>query len=152
MKRFWDKVNKTPGQGPDGMCWEWTASRRGNRYGQFGFRGKVAYAHRMAWTLVRGDIPNGLCVLHHCDNPLCCRPDHLFLGTQADNMVDRDSKGRQAAGEKIKQAKLTKDDVNTIRQIYQHGVLAQYQLADKFGVCRSHISRIVNHKKWQHVQ
>jgi hypothetical protein len=87
-ERFWAKVRTSKG------CWEWTACTR-NGYGRLGLNGGVADAHRLSWEMHYGQIPNGLCVLHHCDNRLCVRPDHLFLGTRGDNIADMDAKGRR---------------------------------------------------------
>jgi len=89
VKRFWDKVDKT------GECWIWTASKYLNGYGQFRFDGKNWGAHRMAWLLTNGEIPDGMLVCHTCDNPSCIRPAHLFIGTQKQNMRDCIDKGRQ---------------------------------------------------------
>ena len=94
MQRFWDKVNKNA---PNG-CWNWTATtvtRTGTvYYGRFSLNGKVVIAHRVAWELENGPIPEKMLVLHKCDNGLCVNPDHLFLGTQRDNMLDMYKKGR----------------------------------------------------------
>jgi DNA-binding CsgD family transcriptional regulator len=87
--RFDSKIRKSDG------CWEWTASRYPTGYGHFRAPGTSnGYAHRFAWEDANGPIPAGLHVCHHCDNPICVRPDHLFLGTPLDNMRDRDAKGR----------------------------------------------------------
>lgn len=90
VSRFWEKVSK---RGPiimDSSCWEWTAYRLPHGYGLFDRR----LAHRISWELSRGPIPEGLCVCHKCDHPPCVNPDHLFVGTMADNMRDRSTKGR----------------------------------------------------------
>jgi hypothetical protein len=92
--RFWSKVRITP------ECWLWTARHTRKGYGMFKQGSLDRLAHRVAWEEVNGPIPPGLCVLHKCDNPPCVRPDHLFLGTQADNIADRDAKGRQARGDR----------------------------------------------------
>jgi hypothetical protein len=90
-ERFWSKVDRT------GDCWLWVAHRNAQGYGQFatgGHHGAQVSAHRFAWELTNGPVPDGMFVLHHCDNPPCVRPDHLFLGTQRDNVLDAWSKGR----------------------------------------------------------
>ena len=92
---FWSRV-----QQPPTGCWEWTGPRVGRGYGKTTWHSRSARSHRVAWEITYGPIPTGLAVLHHCDNPLCCRPDHLFLGTLADNNRDMRSKGRQAHGDR----------------------------------------------------
>lgn len=98
--RFWSHVDKS------GECWEWTAARQPSGYGKMvvgsrldGSR-RFPPSHRLAWELTHGPIPQGLHVLHHCDNPPCCNPAHRFLGTDADNAADKVAKGRQATGVK----------------------------------------------------
>jgi len=91
-ERFWDKVDKT------GECWLWTGARR-RAYGYVGNgKGKVVDAQRLAWEITFGEIPEGLYVLHKCDNPQCVRPSHLFLGTARDNTLDMVAKGRHKGG------------------------------------------------------
>lgn len=87
--RFWSKVDFST---PDD-CWRWTGGYR-HEYGQFHLEGRNAYAHRVAAMLVHGDLPDDAVVLHRCDNPACVRPDHLAVGTQADNIGDMADKGR----------------------------------------------------------
>ena len=99
VERFWAKVDRS-GPGPEhrpelGPCWQWTASRTRAGYGKFSIRrGCFEESHRVSWRLHSGPIPDGLWVLHHCDNPPCVRPSHLFLGTNADNVADMLAKGR----------------------------------------------------------
>ncbi len=95
--RFWRHVTKGP------SCWEWhgAGSRGVHPYGTFGVQGATVRAHRFSWELHAGKIPEGIYVLHRCDNPRCIRPDHLFLGTQADNVADMIAKGRASFGDRI---------------------------------------------------
>jgi hypothetical protein len=88
--RFWNHVDKTPGQGPKGQCWIWKGGTTGKGYGLFWYNGKQVLAHRFAWQLEHG--PTDLCVLHECDNPPCVRC--LFTGTHRDNSIDAQHKKR----------------------------------------------------------
>jgi hypothetical protein len=122
MKRFFEKVEKTD------RCWEWTAGSRGNGYGAFKYNGKVIDSHRMSWIIHNGEIPDGLFVCHKCDNTKCVNPDHLFLGTNSDNMKDAYDKGRLAINKigvahKYKKGNIphnsilkTKEEINKVKE------------------------------------
>ena len=107
FKRFWSKVKKTDG------CWEWQgATNKKTGQAQYHYEGENTQAYRVAWIFTYGNIPDGLYVCHHYDNPACVRPDHLFLGTALANSQDRDNKGRgiQPTGERNGVSKLTIED------------------------------------------
>ena len=134
-------------------CREWRGSRfRSGGYGRIWRENRDWRVHRWVWTLASGPIPEGLHVLHRCDNPPCYRLDHLFLGTQADNNRDRDAKGRRgdttpispARGEEHGMAKLTWDNVRLIRASSESNAA----LARRFGVVPARISEIRHHKTW----
>lgn len=97
QERFWPKVKISE----SGKCWEWQASRLRSGYGMIGSggRGRPLLAHRVAWEIANGAIPEGMVVCHKCDNPACCNPAHLFVGAQSDNVRDMISKGRDCRGE-----------------------------------------------------
>jgi hypothetical protein len=148
-ERFWSKVDKT--SNPNG-CWEWTASKYKNGYGQFQSNCKRVSSHRYSYELHNGPITNGLYVCHHCDNKTCVNPNHLFLGTHEDNMADKVAKGRQdkkSVNQRSKngKSKLTEEQVLDIRSRQLSG--GQY--AKKYGVSRPLISQIWNRKWWKHI-
>jgi hypothetical protein len=135
--RFDEKYIPEPMSG----CFIWTANVGSHGYGMMSTGKKVKeVSHRISWKLFRGEIPDDLWVLHHCDNRLCVNPDHLFLGTQQDNIADATKKGRVASAKNGKHphVKLTPDDVLYIRTSKERGK----NLAEKFGVCQGHISGI----------
>ncbi len=147
VQRFWDNVDRS------GECWEWTGLRMNKGYGQISVAADLSHtrmlrAHRVAWELMRTPIPGGLCVLHHCDNRLCCNPDHLFLGTHADNVADRVAKGRSAKGANAGMAKLREADVLAIRRAYADGGVTQKQLGIRYGVTKSAVQSIISGKTW----
>ncbi len=116
------------------QCWEWTGRRDRKGYGRFNVALNVTkFAHRLAWEIEFGPIPVGLCVLHRCDNPPCCNPAHLFLGTVADNNADMRSKGRQAVHERHHAARLTMDKAETARTRHAAGESCA-DLAREFGI------------------
>jgi hypothetical protein len=145
IRIFWSKCTKT-----EGGCWLWRLSQDKDGYGRTCFLGKVDKAHRVAWMLYHGPVPEELCVLHKCDVPACINPDHLFLGTELDNAQDRDTKGRtgDTAGEKNGAVKLTWPVVRQIRKELAEG-LEQVPIAEKYGVSKSLISQIHTNKIWR---
>lgn len=114
---------------------------------------KTWRAHRVAWEFTYGSIPDGMRILHRCDNPACVRPSHLFLGTDADNTVDAFSKGRRKspAGERHYLSKLTDSDIKEIRSLAGKRGITQRQLAARYGVCYQLISLIVKRHRWKHI-
>lgn len=146
-ERFWEKVEKTDG------CWLWRAGLTMGGYGKFKLRGRSMNASRAVWIMERGPIDAGMFVCHRCDNPICVRPEHLFLGTPGDNTRDRDQKGRMARqkGESHGRHILTEEQVLEIRRRWTAGERPQGALAKAFGVCRPLISMIVNRKNWTHI-
>jgi hypothetical protein len=129
-------------------CWEWKGRKDVKGYGQFTSRDngvKHKRAHRMAYELKHGSITDNLLVCHKCDNPGCVNPDHLFLGTDSDNMVDMVKKNRHVPG---KGNKLSPEDVLMIRNASN---LTHSVLAEMFNTTRANIGMIVNRKTWKHI-
>jgi hypothetical protein len=151
IESFWEKVSKTQ------TCWLWTASKRGNDYGNFRRR----YAHRVSWEMAFGQIPVGMFVCHKCDVKLCVNPAHMFLGTQLDNIRDAAKKGRLRNGiqhgELNSNARLTREQANTIREAYLALPRGQFRiargalsaLAKKFGISVTMVRFIGKGKNWR---
>lgn len=157
ISRFWAKVDKN---GPIiyehlGKCWVWTGWTNELGYGLVsrveGIR-RLHRAHRVSWTLTNGKIPDGLLVLHRCDNPACVNPEHTFLGTHADNIRDKMEKGRggHLRGEEAGRAKLTENEVREIRKMRGEGAVYPV-IARRFGVSESTIAAIIRGRSWKHL-
>lgn len=150
--RFLAGVNKNGPIHPScDRCWQWTASVLQDGYGQFGVNGSTTRAHRYSWELYNGKIPDGLSVLHHCDNQLCVNPKHLFLGTHRQNMLDMTNKKRQAKGEQQHLAKLTTKDVLELRRLHKTGKFSRLQIAAMFGISVQNVGCIIKRYTWKHV-
>lgn len=166
IERFWNKLDRS------GNCWIWTGCVRPNGYGLSLFEGKNQGTHRIAWQIVNGVIPAGMLICHHCDVRLCCRPDHLFLGTQKENMQDCKTKGRFVQnplprfygdsnvsrqhpellphGEAHHSAKLTESGVQAIRFRHTQGT-SMGKLAREYGVSVQTVSRVIHRTLWRHI-
>jgi hypothetical protein len=144
MDRFWSKARLCPNG-----CLLWTGAVNNWGYGRFLYQGKARFAHRVAWALTHGPIPDGLHVCHSCDRPLCVNPEHLFLGTDLDNTRDMFAKGRNhsRAGTSNGNAKLTESDVRTIRG----SPLGHSELGRVYGVSPQTIFSIRRRKLWRHL-
>lgn len=162
-KRFWAKVDKTPGHGPWGDCWIWTAFTNEKGYGKINPGGaglSPLRAHRVSYVFAYGPIEDAIKVLHRCDNPPCVRPAHLFIGTVADNQRDMVLKGRGSKGERHRarmqrgerhhNAKLTEGKVRDIRRRRSAGATYNELIKD-FHVSKSVIACVVNRKTWTHI-
>jgi hypothetical protein len=148
-ERFNERVDQTPGHGPKGDCWLWVGEIEKDGYGRFRPNGKRMRVHRYSYSHFKGPIPEGLWVLHECDNRACCNPNHLWLGTCADNTRDMIAKGRDryVVGEQHANAKLTEQDVRNILA----SDLCQVTLAENYGVSKATICLIKGRKIWCHV-
>ena len=147
-ERFMSKVNTCA----HGGCWNWTAYRDKKGYGMFNVGRSAKYAHRVSFEIFVGPIPagegyHGTCVCHHCDNPSCVNPSHLFLGANADNVRDMHDKGRAAIGEQNGSAKLTVAQVYAIRADPR----TQRVIGEAYGIHQVQVSRIKRHQLWSHI-
>lgn len=148
IRNFWKKVDQS------GDCWIWTGGKNEKGYGHFNVRRKYCAAHRFSWILNKGAIPEGLHVLHDCpggDNPSCVNPDHLWLGTNLDNVLDKEEKGRgnQPAGERNCKAKLSESQVLEIRRLSES--VSRKSLAETYGVTTATICGIILRQIWKHI-
>jgi len=176
-ERFWGKVIKSGSED----CWPWTAALTHDGYGRFGWGGTTHISHRIAFRMEVGEIPEGLCACHSCDNRKCCNPNHIWLGTHWDNVLDKMAKGRYKEGAKkrgpewianrprgddhpfrknprlpcfgegVNTAKLDSSDVIKIRKFYATGKYGMKSLAMRFGVSAWNIKYIVDGKTWKHL-
>lgn len=172
VERLWKYVDTT------GECWVWTGLLSDKGYGRIRVsQSQVKPAHRLMYEITYGPIPDGMHVCHHCDNRACVRPDHLFLGTHADNMADMRAKGRSAKGsrngsythpesrrwgkavpeesrlrgERNPSSKISENEVREIRALYANGGISQREIAKRYGLSQAGVSVIVAGKRWAHL-
>ena len=145
--RFWSKVNIRASD----ECWTWTGPLNSAGYGHICVRLTDYMAHRVAYELAKGPIPNGLVIRHTCDNKMCCNPNHLITGTYAQNSQDAIDRGLTLRGEDASLAKLTDEQVIELRSRYARGDKQQW-LAERFDITQSTVSAIVNRKTWRHIR
>lgn len=149
-QRFWNRLDYS------GECWIWTGSKKSDGYGAVEVNRKSMSAHRIAYELTYGPIPKGMLVCHHCDNPSCCNPSHLFLGTYKDNRLDCVRKGREGheggapPGHKPASTKLTSDQVLEIRKLHGEGIGLK-RLAFLYEVDRTQIWHITARRQWKNI-
>lgn len=134
---------------PNSGCWIWIGSieREEKPYGVTYARGRKERAHRLSYEIANGGFDKKLCVLHRCDNPSCVNPDHLFLGTNADNVADMTRKGRQARGVKNRHARLTEAQALEIKM----ATGKRADIAAKYGINETNVSRIRTGARWGHL-
>lgn len=136
---------------PNGGCWFWGAASDGHGYGVMNVMGTVEKTHRLSWRLFRGEIPDGLHVLHRCDTPPCVNPVHLFLGTPADNSADKHSKGRDnpSRGSDHFRAKLTEEAAVAIVQEVRRG-RTHRDIGREYGISHAVVGEIARGNAWKH--
>lgn len=157
-ERLWAKVDKTPGLGPNGDCWEWRGYVHPTGYGQIAIgntKGSNTNTNRAAYMVAKGEITDGLWVLHACDNRLCCNPDHLWLGTPKENTQDMIAKGRRRKawetlrGEDVLQSKLTEE---TVRAMRAEPPMTFKALGEKYGVTAATANKVILRRTWDHIK
>ena len=143
---LWAKI----APGPADCCWEYTGQRNLDGYGVFKYQAKNRMAHRMAYQFAKGEPPKGMLVRHACDNPACCNPNHLSLGSDKDNADDRNSRGRQAKGSRNGSSKLIESQIIEIRSLLAKGTTVK-AVAQRFGLGLSTVYAIKTRKAWRHL-
>jgi len=145
---FWRKVDVKQSD----ECWNWIGAVNKDGYGRARFQGKSIYVHRLSLIYQEPNLDFGKkVVMHICDNPRCCNPKHLLLGTHADNQADKFKKQRQAKGEKNGQSLLTEEQVKEARSKYIPKVMTYKMLAEEYGVCKDTMQKAIRGIYWSHI-
>lgn len=150
---FWKKVKK----GADNECWMWLGATCGSnsKYGHALFGGTLKKAHRIAYEITFGEIPKGMLACHKCDNSLCVNPNHIFIGTYRDNILDMIKKGRQVKatmrGEESPRCKITEAQVIKAKFLRRTQGLMYKEIAKATGISRTNVSSILEGRSWRHV-
>ena len=147
IQKFFSFVKKDKNE-----CWRWIGAKNDRGYGEFFIGRHGLYAHRVSYTWFKQEIPKSQLVCHICDVKDCVNPDHLFTGTQCDNMQDALKKGVLQIGSRHHNSRMTESDVRTIRKMYASGKYFQKEIAKRFGVCTANICSILRRKTWLHVK
>jgi len=145
IERFEEKVELIPFS----TCHWWNASIDKWGYGRIGVGGRNALAHRAIYEFLYGEVSKELVICHSCDNPSCVNPDHLFVGTHADNVKDRNTKHRQAIGERVGSSRLSESQVIEIREL--KGTYSNVKIAEIYDVAPNTINAIISRRTWNHV-
>ena len=150
-ERLLRKVEKVPSS--IGECWEWRGKIDKGGYGHIrGASSEYLRTHRAAYAIFIGPIDDGMVIRHKCDNPGCCNPDHLVIGTQAENMKDRRSRGNDPIGERNGRSKLYRDQVEDIKWMLLVKKMPVKEIAQRYNINRSAIYKIKYGERWSHVR
>lgn len=144
--RFWKYVDRRG----DSDCWNWTGDKIRDGYGRIWNNGKTRRAHRISWELRYGEVPENMCVLHHCDNPSCVNPAHLYLGTNQDNVNDKVAKSRQAVGINNGGNKYPPEKILEIKRLRQDGK-TQREIAKTLGVSKGLVYYVITGQVWRNL-
>ncbi len=153
-RRWCSEMCKFLSQIEKNNCWIWKGGLGRHGYAQHRMNNTPIVAYRAAWILFKGEIPKGICVCHRCDNKKCVNPDHLFLGTQSDNMKDMLEKGRRRKdlkGQDVPHSRLKDKDIKDIFEMRKNRYKIR-EIAEVFKVHKTHIGKILQRKKWKHIE
>ena len=145
LERFWEKVQV----GDSDECWLWTGATMKDGYGNIKWQGRYTRAHRLAYELEHGPIPEGAAVCHTCDTPLCVNPRHLFVGTTSDNMQDMADKHRTKWDLHPELTKITRGQAREIRKMFAAGTISHKGIQERYGLSQSHTSAIISGIRWR---